>query len=60
MGELKDERADTIKWSEESAEYITAALSPADIVSVAVWGEGKACRAVVLDDQLSLAIGKEG
>ena len=41
-------------------EYIAAALSPADVVSVAVREEGKACRVVVPDDQLSLAIGKEG
>ena len=58
--ELKGEKVDIIKWSEEPAEYIAAALSPADVVSVAVREEGKACRVVVPDDQLSLAIGKEG
>ena len=57
---LKGEKVDIIKWSEEPAEYIAAALSPADVVSVAVREEGKACRVVVPDDQLSLAIGKEG
>ena len=58
--ELKGEKVDIIKWSEEPAEYIAAALSPADVVSVAVREEGKACRVIVPDDQLSLAIGKEG
>ena len=58
--ELKGEKVDIIKWSEEPAEYIAAALSPADVVSVAVREEGKACRVVVPDDQLSLAIGQEG
>lgn len=58
--ELKGEKVDIIKWSEEPAEYIAAAMSPADVVSVAVREEGKACRVVVPDDQLSLAIGKEG
>ena len=58
--ELKGEKVDIIKWSEEPAEYIAAALSPADVVSVAVREEGKACRVVVPDDQLSLVIGKEG
>ena len=43
-----------------TSEYIAAALSPADVVSVDVHEEGKSCRVVVPDDQLSLAIGKEG
>ena len=58
--ELKGEKVDIIKWSEDPAEYIAAALAPADVVSVEVCEEGKNCRVVVPDDQLSLAIGKEG
>ena len=58
--ELKGEKVDIIKWSEDPAQYIAAALSPADVVSVDVHEEGKSCRVVVPDDQLSLAIGKEG
>ncbi len=59
--ELAGEKVDIIKYSEDPAEYIAAALAPADVVSVEVLeGEGKACRVVVPDDQLSLAIGKEG
>ena len=58
--ELKGEKVDIIKYSDDPAEYIAAALSPADVISVTVLEEGKSCRVVVPDDQLSLAIGKEG
>ena len=58
--ELKGEKVDIIKFSEDPAEYIAAALSPADVISVTVLEEGKNCRVIVPDDQLSLAIGKEG
>ena len=60
VDELKGEKMDIIKWSEDPAEYIAAALSPADVVSVEELPDGKSCRVVVPDDQLSLAIGKEG
>ena len=58
--ELKGEKMDIIKYSEDPAEYIAAALSPADVISVDLLPDGKSCRVVVPDDQLSLAIGKEG
>ncbi len=61
--ELKGEKIDIIRWSEDPAEYIAAALSPADVISVEEVpspGDAKSCRVVVPDDQLSLAIGKEG
>ena len=58
--ELKGEKMDIIKYSDDPAEYIAAALSPADVVSVEELPDGKSCRVVVPDDQLSLAIGKEG
>ena len=51
---------DIIKWSEDPCEYVKAALAPADVVSVTTLSDGKSCRVVVPDDQLSLAIGKEG
>ena len=57
--ELKGEKVDIIKWSEDPAEYVHAALAPADVISVTTVGE-KDCRVIVPDDQLSLAIGKEG
>ena len=58
--ELKGEKVDIIKWSESPAEYIAAALSPADVISVEAFEDSKSCRVVVPDEQLSLAIGKEG
>ena len=58
--ELKGEKVDIIKWSEDPAQYIAAALAPADVISVEVYEASKSCRVVVPDDQLSLAIGKEG
>ena len=58
--ELKGEKMDIIKWSEDPAEYVHAALAPADVISVTTDPTGKSCRVIVPDDQLSLAIGKEG
>jgi N utilization substance protein A len=60
VDELQGEKIDIIKWSEDPAEFIAAALAPADVVEVTMSEEGKACRCIVPDDQLSLAIGKEG
>ena len=60
VAELRGEKVDIIKWSEDPAEYVAAALAPADVLSVTELGDGKSCRVVVPDDQLSLAIGKEG
>ncbi len=58
--ELGGEKIDIVVWSEDPCEYVRAALSPADVVSVTLVPGQKACRVVVPDDQLSLAIGKEG
>ena len=58
--ELRGEMVDIIKYSDDSAEYVAAALAPADVVSVKELETGKSCRVIVPDDQLSLAIGKEG
>ena len=58
--ELKGEKIDIVVWSEDPCEYVKAALSPADVVSVTLVPGQKACRCIVPDDQLSLAIGKEG
>ncbi|WP_298032296.1 transcription termination factor NusA [uncultured Dysosmobacter sp.] len=58
--ELRGEKIDIIKWDDDPAAFIAAALAPADVVDVWMTGEGKACRCIVPDDQLSLAIGKEG
>ncbi len=58
--ELKGEKIDIVKWSEESEEYIANALSPAKVSSVYLDSENKSASVVVPDSQLSLAIGKEG
>lgn len=57
--ELNGEKVDIIKYSEDMSAYIAAALAPAAVISVTAMGE-KSYRAVVPDEQLSLAIGKEG
>ena len=58
--ELRDEKIDIIKWSADPAEFVANALNPAHVVNVFVNEQEKACRVVVPDNQLSLAIGKEG
>ena len=58
--ELRNEKIDIVKWNEDPAHYIANALSPAKVVSVAVNESEKTSRVVVPDQQLSLAIGKEG
>ena len=58
--ELHGEKIDIVVWSEDPCQYVQAALSPADVVSVTLVPGQKACRVVVPDNQLSLAIGKEG
>ena len=58
--ELHGEKIDIVIWSEDPCEYVKAALSPADVLSVTLVPGQKACRVIVPDDQLSLAIGKEG
>ncbi len=58
--ELNGEKIDIIVYSDDPCEYVKAALSPADVISVTQLPGQKACRVIVPDDQLSLAIGKEG
>ncbi len=61
VDELNGEKIDIVVWSEDPCEYVKAALSPADVISVELDpATPKNCRVVVPDDQLSLAIGKEG
>ena len=59
LGELDGEKVDIVKYSEDPAEYIAAALAPATVESVTMLGE-KTAHVVVRADQLSLAIGREG
>ena len=60
VSELKGEKIDIIKYSEDPVQFVAEALSPADVLSVQMQEDGKSCSVVVPDDQLSLAIGKEG
>ena len=60
VDELGDEKIDIIKYSDDPAEFICAALSPSKVVKVEVNEEEKSALVVVPDYQLSLAIGKEG
>ena len=60
VDELRGEKMDIVVWSEDPEQFIASALSPADVISVTVQPGTKACRVIVPDDQLSLAIGKEG
>ena len=58
--ELGGERIDIIRWSIDSGEFISSALSPAEISSVRTFESEKRAEVIVVDDQLSLAIGKKG
>ena len=58
--ELHGEKIDIIPWSENPLEFIAKALSPAKVISVTQLEGEKTAMAVVPDDKLSLAIGKDG
>ncbi len=60
VGELKGEKIDIVKWSEDVETYISNALSPSKVVSVHLNEDKKTAIVIVPDYQLSLAIGKEG
>ncbi|WCN39131.1 transcription termination factor NusA [Aneurinibacillus uraniidurans] len=58
--ELRGEKIDIMRWSEETADYVANALSPSKVVHVTVYEDEKVTRVIVPDYQLSLAIGKKG
>ena len=60
INELNGEKIDVIEWNEDPATFISAALLPAQVMAVDVKEEEKFAQVIVPDDQLSLAIGKEG
>ena len=60
VNELRGEKIDIVPYSDNPAEYVENALSPAKVVSVIADDEAKTAKVVVPDYQLSLAIGKEG
>ena len=60
VGELRGERVDVILWDADPARYVANALSPAKVTRVLIDEEKNYAGVIVPDDQLSLAIGKEG
>ena len=58
--ELRNERVDVIQWADDPAVYVANALSPAKVNKVLIDEDNHYATVVVPDDQLSLAIGKEG
>ena len=58
--ELGGEKIDILPYSDDPTAYIAAALAPAQVVAVTLLAGEKSCQVTVPDDQLSLAIGKEG
>ncbi|MGI6038549.1 MAG: transcription termination factor NusA, partial [Limnochordia bacterium] len=58
--ELRGEKIDIIPWDPDLKKFIANSLSPATVTRVFIDEEGKVAQTVVPDDQLSLAIGKEG
>lgn len=60
VSELRGEKLDIIKWSDNPAILIENSLSPAKVISVVADADEKTAKVVVPDYQLSLAIGKEG
>jgi len=60
MGELGGEKIDIIEWSDDQVKFIANALSPAKILNVTLNEEIKEAKVEVMEDQLSLAIGKAG
>lgn len=60
VNELHGEKIDIISYSDDPGEYVAAALQPADVISVSTDVKKQSCTVIVPNDQLSLAIGKEG
>src|SRR3989338_7168386 len=60
MNELGGEKIDIISWAEDAVKFIANALSPAKILNVTLNEDAKEAKVGVLEDQLSLAIGKAG
>ena len=60
VSELRGERVDVVLWSDDPAKCVASALSPAKVSRVLVDSENNYATVIVPDDQLSLAIGKEG
>ena len=60
VNELRGEKIDIVSYSDDIEKFVAAALAPAEVYSVTLLEDGRSCSGIVPDDQLSLAIGKEG
>ena len=60
LNELRDEKVDVVEWSDDPVQYIASALSPATVLAVDINEKEMTSKVVVPDNQLSLAIGKDG
>ena len=60
VSELNDEKIDIVCWDDNPGNLVQNALSPASVIAVFADPDEKSAKVVVPDDQLSLAIGKEG
>jgi N utilization substance protein A len=60
VSELRGEKIDIVQWNTEPARYVARALSPARVREVYIDDDAKEATVIVPDDQLALAIGKEG
>ncbi len=60
VDELRGEKVDIVPWSPDPAQFVASALQPAKVVRVEIDEDTKTARVVVPDNQLSLAIGREG
>ncbi len=60
VDELHGEKVDIVRWSEDPAKYVASALSPAKVSRVIVDEAARAATVIAPDNQLSLAIGREG
>ncbi len=60
LNELREEKIDVVEWSDDPVQYIASALSPATVLAVDIDEENMSSKVVVPDNQLSLAIGKDG
>ena len=61
VDQLGGEKLDIVRYSENPAEFVAAALAPADVISVEILSEDeRSCKVVVPNNQLSLAIGNKG
>jgi len=60
VAELRGEKIDIVNWDEDYAKYISSALSPSKVTDVIVDSKNMSAKVIVPNNQLSLAIGKDG